>query len=219
MIYLFALAVSLIICFFILFIISRQDFVLLRQNISLAQIFDLSSVVFISAFIFGRIFLVVNDFNFQLLNLLTFFNIFKFEGINSLGFFAGGAVATYFSVKSRKALPRIFDIFSISFFPLFIFLSVARKAVFSTVPIPAAIIFLSILIFSFLVRSHYKYILKDGNISFVFLFLLTAETIVSGFIYGGGHKVFLNMSILQIASIPLAFVSLAFLAARELGAK
>ena len=106
---------------FLLFVFSRHDFVLLRQNISLAQIFDLAIFVVIFAFLGGRIFFILNNFDVQLLHVLRFFHVLKFPGISSLGFALGGALTVVIFFGKKKAVGRILDIFSISFFPLYLF--------------------------------------------------------------------------------------------------
>ena len=69
------------ICFFLLFLFSKQDFVLLRQNISLSEMFDAAIVIFLFAILTGRIFYVLDSFNFELLHALRFFYITRFPGI------------------------------------------------------------------------------------------------------------------------------------------
>jgi ABC-type phosphate transport system permease subunit len=75
--YLLAIFISL----FILYAISRHDFVLLRQSISLRQVFD---TVFISLFVFfmtSRIFYILYAQAFDLFNPLKFFYLPKHWGI------------------------------------------------------------------------------------------------------------------------------------------
>src|SRR3989344_825223 len=112
-------ALFIFICFFALFLFSKQDFVLLRQNISLSEIFDAAIIVFLLALLAGRIFYILDTFNFQLLHLVKFFYLTKFPGISTLGFFFGAAGGVLLLFRNKKGLRRIYDIFSISFFPLF----------------------------------------------------------------------------------------------------
>src|SRR3989344_6655980 len=143
---------------FLLFVFSRHDFVLLRQNISLAQIFDLAIFVVVFAFLGGRIFFILNNFDVQLLHVLRFFHVLKFPGISSLGFALGGALAVVIFFGKKKAVGRILDIFSIAFFPLYIFSIVSVKYQTNLIFVPIIFTVLSILLFAFFVKSHNKYI-------------------------------------------------------------
>lgn len=172
------LIISIIVSFFILYILSKHDFVLVRKNISLAQIFDLAFVALFFAFIAGRSIYVLDYSQFNFFHFVRFFHLIKFSGISMLGFFIGGAVAVYFLFKNKKSLSRTFDIFSLAFFPAFIFnvLTHQYPANFFYIPIILSIIL--IVIFIALLRSHNRYYLFDGSISYFFLILVAFENFV-----------------------------------------
>src|SRR3990172_2074219 len=109
----------LTVCFFLLYILCRQDFVLLRQNISLSQILDTAIITIAFAFITGRLLFLINNLEFSLLHVIRFLHFIKFPGVSPLGFFLGAALAVWFLMRQRKGILRIFDIFSISFLPLY----------------------------------------------------------------------------------------------------
>ncbi len=199
------LAVS--ICAFILYILSKQDFVLLRQNISLSEIFDLAILTLISGLAFGRFFYIITDSRLDLFSPVKFFHIIKFPGFSILGLFLGGAFALFFALHSNKGLARIYDIFSISFMPIYIFALVTRDYTEKLFFIPIILFLLMILIFTFFINSHYRYIMRDGSLSLMLLLILGFDTFASPYLTGGSMS-FWPMSLSQIASMVFVLVSL-----------
>lgn len=197
----------IVICLFILYILSKQDFVLLRQNISLAEIFDLAFFTILLAFISGRVFFIVNNLRFDLLNPIRFFYLVKFSGFSILGFFLGGALALFLLLRNKKGLGRIYDIFSISFTPIYIFDLVMRTLPLNLFFIPI-ILFLAItLVLAFFIRSHYKYIFQDGSISLMLLLIISLDTFFAQFL--SPQKQFLwSFSLSQIISILFVLLTL-----------
>jgi len=194
-------------CFFLLYMFSKQDFVLLRQNISLSEIFDLSALTLITGFIFGRIFYILNVFNFQLFNILQFFHLFRFPGISNLGFFTGGAIAIYMLFRNQKGMSRIFDIFSLSFFPLFVFIILVEFIEKHSWYLLGAVLTISVISFIFFIKSHSRYILRDGGISIIFYIYLALITLISQFLLKNGYMIFLHLDFSQIISIPIVIAS------------
>ncbi len=187
-------------CLFILYILSKSDFVLLRQNISLSEIFDALFITFICSFLIGRAFNMIDHFESNLLSILRFFHIFKYPGISLLGLFLGGGLSLYLIFMKKKGASRISDIFAISFFPLFavnLFFEKYGPALFF---LPYILFFISILFFIFLLSSHNKYMLRDGSISLIFILLLAFTTFIFEY-FSKSPGVFLSLSFLQIVSL------------------
>ncbi len=206
------LIIALAVSVFLLYILCRQDFVLLRQNISLSQILDKAIIAIAFAFITGRILFLINNFEISLLHAIRFFHFIKFPGISSLGFFLGASLALWFLMRGKKGILRIFDIFSISFFPLYA-LSLAFKNYTGELSfvLQIATFILSLLIFIFFLRSHYKYLMRDGSISLILLLVISLDTLFYDYLNPGRHPVLLDLSITQILGIILASSSLVFL--------
>lgn len=200
--------IGFLICIFLLYLFSKQDFVLLRQNISLSQIFDSGAIALFLGFIFGRIFYVLNNFDFSLLNIFKFFHIFLFPGISFLGLFLGLFVALLFSFRKQKMTSRIYDIFTISFMPLFI-LNSALRAYPSQFPYVGFFIpvFL-IVVFVFFIQAHNRYVLSDGSIFLIFIFLVATDTALSQFLNSERFLIIGSFSFLQAASVSLIILSL-----------
>lgn len=198
---------TLIISFFSLYILSKYDFVLIRKNVSVNQIFDLSFISIVIAFITGRLFFIINEARPELLNPIQFFYILRFPGISMLGFFIGGTICTWFLFRKTKALRRIYDIFTISFFPVFLFHLTFRP--YPMFPmIISAVIFISGMVFwSFIIRSHQKYSLKDCSISYLVMALVSSDALFYSF-FSVRRIVVSNLSLIQIVSVIFLITSI-----------
>lgn len=192
----------LIISFFSLYILSRHDFVLIRKNVSVNQVFDLSFLSIIVAFFIGRIFFIINDERRELFNPIAFFHVLRYPGVSVFGFFVGGAISIWFLFRKTKALHRVYDIFTISFFPLFLFhLSFRAYPVFS-IFVSLFILIAGFLFWLFTIRSHQKYTFKDGTISYLVTLLISLDAFSYSFLTPRKIVIF-NFSILQIVGITL----------------
>ena len=200
----------LFLCFFLLFIFSKHDFVLLRQNISLSEIFDRAVIGLLFALVIGRLIFIVNDLNFSLLHVFRFFHLIKFPGISMLGFFVGGILIVYLLFRKKKGLGRIYDIFSLSFFPLFLFFLVTQGRALPIVLITSAIAVLLFLYYIF-VTSHHKYILRDGGISLILLLIICISVFALQALTSSTRAIVLGLSFAQILSVPIALATLVFI--------
>ncbi len=198
---------TLIIGFFSLYILSKHDFVLIRKNVSVNQIFDLSLISIAIALITGRIFFIINEARMELLSPIQFFHILRYPGISMLGFFVGGAICIWFLFKKTKALRRIYDIFTISFFPVFLFHLTFRQYRMFSMIISVVIFILGMAFWSFIIRSHQKYFLKDCSISYLIMVLVSCDALFY-FFFSVRRIIVLNLSILQIASVIFLIASI-----------
>mgnify|MGYP001568270036 FL=1 len=202
----------LVVCFFLLYILCRQDFVLLRQNISLSQILDIAAIAIIFAFITGRLLFLINNSELFLLHTIRFFHFVKFPGISPLGFSLGGIFALWFLLRNKKGILRVIDIFSISFLPLYLFSLILRSyppqiAIF----LPAITIIFLLTLFIFFLKSHYVYILRDGSISLMLLLIVSLDTLLYEYLNMGRFFLLFDLSPSQLLSIAFAASSLVFL--------
>lgn len=193
---------------FVLYLISRQDFVLLRKNISLPQIFDGAIIAFIIAIFFSRLLHVLNNQDLSLFHIIKFAHLIKFPGLSILGFFLGGAFSLYVIFRKSRALARIYDIFTISFMPLFALETAARAHNIGPFYLPTIFLLVFIYIFLFFIKSHYRYVLKDGTISLVFLLLVSFTSFIFQFFDPERLVAVGPFSVIQAISIFLIFVTL-----------
>lgn len=191
-------------CLFIVYILSKSDFVLLRQNISLSEIFDALFITLICAYLVGRTFNMINRHESNLLDILRFFHVFKYPGLSLLGVLLGGGLSLYLIFMKNKAQGRICDIFAISFLPLFavnlLFFEKYPHALFF---LPYILFLISIVFFIFLVSSHNKYTLRDGSISLIVLLFAALATFAFEYV-SRTPNIFLSLSFLQIVSLVAA---------------
>lgn len=204
----------LAVCFFSLYVLSKHDFVLIRKNVSVKTVFDLSFLSIIVAFLIGRLFFIMNDGRRELLNPIQFFHVFRFPGVSVFGFFLGGAISVWFLFRKTKALYRIYDIFTISFLPLFLFhLSFRSYPVFSYL-VSTLILVIGLLFWMFIIRSHQKYTFKDGTISYLVTSLIAFDAFFYSFLTPRKTLV-LNLSILQLVSAILLIFAVFMLWANQ----
>lgn len=195
-----------VVTLFILYVLSKNDFVLLRKNISLAKIFDVMIISFLFSFIPSRLFYVLDTFSFGLLKTLGFFHILKFSGLSFLGFMLGIFFVVYLFFRQKKATLRIFDIYSLTFFPLFIFSLFIIKfpGYFLFVQIGLAILLL--FLFGFLIRFHKNFTLSDGGVFLIFSFLIALINIGINF-FMMRKPLFSFITFSQIVSIGIIVVA------------
>lgn len=200
---------TVIICLFILYSTSKSDFVLLRQNISLSQIFDAAIVSGISAFLLGRVIFMVDNFKTDLLSFIRFFHIIKFPGLAIFGILLGGLMSVFLIFMKKKGAGRICDIFTISFFPLFI-VSLLFESFGSLVYVQVLLTILSIVVLVYMISSHNKYILRDGSIALLFITWICIVTFANELLSNSENYVispFTVVSILCLIFIPISFIS------------
>lgn len=205
--------VTLFLCFFILFTLSRNDFVLIRKNTSSTAIFDAIGVGLVFAFFLGRILYIIDSGKIGLLYPLTFLHIIKYPGVSILGIFLGLFLALI-AFRKKKVILRMGDILSLAFSPI-LFISVL------SFPTPASYlpikIGMSVGVFIFwivLIWFHKKYALHDGSITLAVLLLLSLDTVITQL--HAAHRTFIFLfSFSQWIGIIIAFVSVIFIIINE----
>lgn len=159
--------IAVFISLFILYAVSRHDFVLLRQSISLRQVFDNSFLTFLIFFIFSRIFYALYVGNLSLLNPLRFLYMTKYWGVLPYAGVGGAILAILYLFRKKKNKLRILDIYFISFSPI-ILLDIFLKSNHGIL-IPMKVVSLVVLLFFYgwFIKIHNKFTTKDGFITFL----------------------------------------------------
>lgn len=179
----FFLVLVLIFSFFIflfcLHTLGRDDFVLLRKNLSMERIFNLAFINVLLALFFARLFYVVFNPSLQFLNPFVFFLFPYFSGLSLVGGIAGGAVfIVVFSTVSKMPVGRLFDLFFLSLLcalpfgflaNLLLNLFIKKTPIFFEV---VSFIFYATL-FIFLLRLFLQEKLKDGGTGLLFLLVFS----------------------------------------------
>lgn len=161
----------LFLCSFVLFIVSRHDFVLLRQSISIRQIFDKAFLILILAFIVARIFYFINERSYDVLvDPLRFTHIVLFYGFNFFGFLCALAIGAIVLFRKRKNVLRILDIYLLSFSPMLIFVAIENffnsKLNMQTNLVYAVLTIIAFIVF---IKMHNGFKIKDGIVAFSIL--------------------------------------------------
>jgi len=110
----------LLVCFliflYLLYYLSRDDFVIVRKDISMERIFNLAFLTAIVSLFFSRFFFVLESFDPKLLNPLGFLAIPYFPGLSLIGAVSGAEVFIFLYSSFRK-LPtgKLLDLFALSF--------------------------------------------------------------------------------------------------------
>lgn len=161
--------VSVFIFLFILYAVARHDFVLLRQSISLRQVFDNAFLMLLVFFIVARIFYAFYIGNIMMLNPLRFLYLTKYWGILPYAGLGGAIVALLFFFRKKKNKLRILDIYFIAFSPI-ILLDVVLHSNYG-VSLLIKIISLLVLMsfYVWFIKIHNKFTTKDGFITFLTL--------------------------------------------------
>lgn len=201
--------IFLILCFivsvFILYILVKHDFVLARKSLLLQEIFDTTFLAYIAFLLTGRLLYVLSSQRFELINPVSFFHLLRFPGILFLGGIVGFGGVIYLAFKKKKILARLFDIYALSMFPLFIFTLCISYNNGYFLYFNILIFLLSCLFMGIGIYSYKNYTLKDGSIAFLFICLITVFTIVSEF-SSSSRQLFSYFTISQAISVTIFIV-------------
>lgn len=207
-----------LICIFVflftLYVLGREDFIILRKNVSMEQLFNLSFLTLIAGLFAARIFYTLLNFDTNFFQPLTFFLFFYFPGLSLTGGLLGGAFFTLgYSYLKKLPSKRIFDIFSLSFLatlPIgfiitFIFQILSHKS-FSLFNLLIPLVY--IVFFVILVRIFTGGKLKDGSTGFFSLASFSLISLASSIL--GKVRVGFSLRIEDIILITILLISLAF---------
>ncbi len=111
--------IILLLCFFaflyILYYLSREDFVIIRRDISIERVFSLAFLTSLVSLFFARLFFVLANPEPKLINPLGFFALPYHPGLSLIGGIGGGALFIFLYCR-YKAIPigKMVDLFSLS---------------------------------------------------------------------------------------------------------
>lgn len=170
----------LLICFFIFFYIvyylSRDDFVLTRKDTPIGAVFSLTFLMSLFSLFFSRLFFVFSYKSGEFLNLLGFFTFNSSAGFSLIGAIAGAEIFIYLYCDYKK-IPagKIFDLFSLSFMgvlPIGLLLTfvihLGKVGIFDNIILVFSILLLLLfakIIYPFSVKGE----IKDGSLGFMFV--------------------------------------------------
>lgn len=107
------LVLSFIVYLFVLHILSREDWVLMRKNVTLEQLFNIAILTCIAGLFFARVFFIAFNPNWKYLNLLVFFWVPYFPGLSLSGGILGAVLFLLYYAKLKKfPFERVADLLS-----------------------------------------------------------------------------------------------------------
>lgn len=99
---------------FVLHILAREDWVLMRKNVTLEQLFNIAILTCFAGLLFARIFYIVFNPSWNYLNLLVFFLVPYFPGLSLSGGIIGALLFLLYYAKLKKfPFDRVADLLSI----------------------------------------------------------------------------------------------------------
>lgn len=212
--YIVLLSVLCLLSLFILYMLSKNDFVFLRKNISLESVFN--TVLFCggSALIFGRLFSLIDSARAFIWDPFILLHVVKVPGFSFFGAIGGGVLVVSVLVKEKEALLRMYDIFIISFLPVLFFGSLLQIRVMSHWVFFLLLTVLFSFLFAFVVRVHRNYMVKDGSILLAVLIAFSFLEVVSG-TFEPTRKFMLHLSARQFVATVSFFICSVLLVKNE----
>lgn len=175
LLYIFCIIVFL----FSLYLLSNDDYVLIRKNLSTEKVFDLAFLILIVGLFFARVFFVIFNFKIFYLNPLYFFLFPYFPGMSIPGGVLGAILFILLFFKSWK-LPftKLLDFFALSFLwslPFGLIISLILSLSLKKKIIPFAIIEPIIYLIGALIitKMFQKLSIKEGSLTFIVLILFS----------------------------------------------
>lgn len=207
MIFLFFLAIF--IALFILYAVSRHDFVLLRQSITLRMVFDNAFISFFVFLVTSRIFYILYTGTYDLFNPLKFFHLTRHWGLLPYTGILSIVLVTLFIFRKKKNKLRILDIFFISITPLIIL----DVALYGNSVLLLAIKSVSLLVlvsfYTWFIKIHNKFTTKDGFITMLTLITYSLVTLAFSLATHGIYN--FNAMTLNVSVVVVVMVSSIFL--------
>jgi hypothetical protein len=208
------LIVCLILFLYWIFVLAKDDFILLRKNVTLEHLFNLTFITLIIGIIFARIFYVLGHLNPKYLDPLVLILFPYFPGLSLSGGIIGGiSFIAFRSLKRKIPFGRIFDIFSLSFFfvwPIGVFLVMISDLIFSKKFLIASpiSIFLGIILFAFSFWLFAKNKLQDGSMGYICFSILSLIQIGVYFLQKGKNSALISLDNFLFLILFIIFLSL-----------
>lgn len=207
--FLLLFAICIFISLFMLYVLVKHDFVLARKSLLLQEIFDTTFFAYIAFIFLGRLLFVLGEQQYSFFHFVKFFHLIRYPGILIIGGVLGFGIVIYYVFRKKKILLRIFDIYSLSMYPIFLFALLVSYFGGYFLYFNALLFLLSCIFFGIGIYSYKNYTLKDGTITYLFICLISIFTIVSEF-SGGNRTIFSFFTIPQILSM-IIFLGASFL--------
>jgi hypothetical protein len=219
------LILFILLCFFVflfsLYLLTRDDFVLIRKDVTVEKSFNIAFLAFTVSLLTSRILYVILNPSSDFLNPLVFLLFPYYPGLSLLGAVAGGVLFLVITSKQLKLpMGRLIDYFSISFLsglPIGIigYFLLDGQNLLKLGPIILVLVY-TILFFIFikiLLPGLLSGMLKDGTIGLIFLICFAVISLISGFVSRGKNMFSLGLE--DLILVIILYASLVFLFRQE----
>lgn len=203
--------VCFLISLFLLFIISKNDFTLLRKNISQNELFNKFFLLTLSALIGGRAFFIIAYHLFDLFHPIRFLHFGLYPGFSTQGASLGILTLIFFLFRDKKVIPRILDIVYLSLFPYFLLSIFYQVNNLLLIKIVLFFLMLGVLITLFILNKNYS--VKEGS-TFAIILIISSLTFFI-FDYYTKSRIIFFISLSQIIGILIIGGSLIYLMINE----
>lgn len=177
---------------------ANDDYVLVKKNISLEEIFNCAFVYGLVSLLFARFFYVIFNPSPVLLSPLGFLVFPYYPGLSLVGGFIGGSIALFIYGKRKKfPMGRVFDFFTVSFTFILPFGLIGYLLLSQDFSIGALV---KLIIFTIIALAANLYLypkassleIKDGSISSLFLIFFSLTMLLTYAIDNSGLNNFIN---------------------------
>lgn len=213
----------MVIFFFGLHVLAKDDLLLVRKNITIESLFNLAFIILFVGLFSARLVFVISNPDPVFLNPLVFFLFPYFPGLSLVGGIIGSMIFLFFYSQGRKLpLGKLYDFFSMSFAASLPFgylgtqLLIGIEDYFLGVFLP--ILYLLILIFfvRFLLPLNVRGEIKDGTLGFLFILVFSFSSIMINIVRAENIN-FMWLNIENILFLILFFFALAMVLLLEKG--
>lgn len=209
MIFLYLIAVF--ISLFILYGVGRHDFVLIRQSISLRNVFDKAFIALFIFFITSRIFYILQHSVYDFFSPLKFLYLTRHWGLLPYAGIIFAIITIFFLFRKKKNKLRILDIYLISLTPIAILdiLLWGNGGILLAIKSVAVIVLL--FFYGWFIAIHNKFTTKDGFITGMIVVTYTLTTLALSVAQNGVYiqkYLFFNLSLITITVITSVFIIL-----------
>lgn len=215
----------LLFCFFIflfsLYLLTRDDFVLIRKDVTLDMAFNMAFITFAFCVLSSRILYIILNPSLDFFNPLVFLLFPYYPGLSLVGGVVGGVLFLLTFGKYQKLpMGRLLDFFSISFLsalPIGIigyFWLVGQNLLkIGAISLVLVYIILFFVFIKILLPRLLSGRLKDGTVGLIFLICFASISLVGNFI--GRVDNLLNLGLEDFILVIILYTSLVFLFRQE----
>lgn len=221
-------SIALIVCFFTflftLYGLSKDDFILLRKNISMDQVFNIAIVALAVGLFFARVLFIATHFTVSFLNPLVFLALPYFPGLSIVGGVIGFVVfILYFASRQKVPTQRLFDFSTVSLlvamgagYGLQIVIHLVGRKPLSLIEyiIPLVLLVLTLVFFFLLLPRYRRGEMKDAHLGLTFLACFFASTLLTD-ILENGKKLLVVIGVEGLISLGILIFALSLLLKKE----